>query len=332
MKNLKYFKICFLFALVAMLQIRFVNAQNLVPNPSFEECDTCPYGTCQIHYAKGWHSCSGTPDYCNACAFLDEYSVPNSIYGYQYPLFGNAYAVFRTYCEFNTNLREFIGVELFEPLEIGRDYFVSFNVSLANNSKYCNNKIGALFTVNNYFLPPCIYESGEEDIAVPNNYSHLYTDDLIMDTTNWTNISGWFTADSTYNFLIIGNFFDDSHTYYEQFQNTDISYVSSYYIDNVYVGKDTLTDIVNVSNMNQINIYPNPVKSSAQLNISKSQVIKEIMFRLFDLMGKDCSHQINIEKQNCYKYKIERNDIPDGIYILEIVINETKYTQKIMFN
>jgi hypothetical protein len=56
-----------------------INAQNLVPNPSFEEYSICPDGTSQIDRATHWMPFRHTPDYHNACDESEIVGVPNSI-------------------------------------------------------------------------------------------------------------------------------------------------------------------------------------------------------------------------------------------------------------
>jgi hypothetical protein len=52
------------------IEMRDSSAQNLVPNGSFEQYDTCPTnvnGT-SLQYANSWvNPNAGTPDYYNAC-------------------------------------------------------------------------------------------------------------------------------------------------------------------------------------------------------------------------------------------------------------------------
>src|SRR5687768_16803403 len=70
-----------------------VFGQNLVPNPSFEDYDTCPEFLSQINYAIGWGSSRQTPEYYNSCAIpFTVASVPHNYFGSQYPASGNAYA------------------------------------------------------------------------------------------------------------------------------------------------------------------------------------------------------------------------------------------------
>jgi hypothetical protein len=333
MKNVKHFKICVIFVLALMLQTQYLTAQNLVPNPSFEECDTCPFGSCQIHFATGWRACSGSPDYFNICAFVEDFSVPCNAIGYQLPKEGNAYVNIGTFIPHIENGREYICAELNESLEIGRDYYISMYVSLINRAQYANNKIGVLFTNQINYLPPCYYEDENYELLIPPNYAHIYSNDIIVDTVNWTNISGWFNADSAYNYIMIGNFFDDLNTDI-LLLNYDVFEDACYYVDNVYVGKDSVFDFNNNEHSvssNDINIYPNPAKDKITVNIYENYSEKIIQVRLYDLTGKDCTSLVMIEEQKKCSFIIIREKLNRGIYILEVKINNTKYVEKIIF-
>ncbi len=316
-----------LFLLPALLHAQ----QNLVPNPSFEECDTCPFASCHIHYANGWHSCSGSPDYFNECAYNESYLIPNNVVGYQHSATGNAYAGIYTFTPEHPYTKEYACIELSESLEIGREYYVSINVSLCDRASYGNNKIGVLFTNQNHFLPPCYSESGDIELLTPPNYAHVYTDEIIMDTAQWTNISGWFTADSAYNYVMVGNFFDNYNMDYTLLQNNNTFTSAYYYIDNIYVSKDSLINVHDKKgHSDNINIYPNPVKSYTQIKLNKKVFFNDLKIRLFDLMGKDCTNKVKIKK-NDYNLKIKRENINNGIYILEIQTQKCRYTEKLIF-
>ncbi len=43
------------------------HAQNLVPNPGFEEADTCTTMDFGVHGPLQWHSANGTPDHLQDC-------------------------------------------------------------------------------------------------------------------------------------------------------------------------------------------------------------------------------------------------------------------------
>jgi hypothetical protein len=95
-------------------------AQNLLPNPSFEEYDQCPTGFGDFNgFVSAWINTSisgaaGTPDYFNACN-TDECSVGvpfNRQADYAPALTGEAYSGFFTYYTESPNpeAREYITV------------------------------------------------------------------------------------------------------------------------------------------------------------------------------------------------------------------------------
>ncbi len=109
---------------------QFSLGQNLVPNPSFEDTLQCPNGGGEIDYAIGWSSYGHTPDYFNSCDTGFE-NIPSNYAGFQYAHFGNGYAGLICYYTPVSNLREYIGIQLSQPLNVGQTYFASFYVSMA---------------------------------------------------------------------------------------------------------------------------------------------------------------------------------------------------------
>lgn len=188
-------------------------AQNLVPNPSFELQDTCPY---TIGFQGGdrplyWLSWSQSPDYFHGCSTDSLVGVPQNGWGFQDAWDGNAYAGTLAY-SMGDDFREYVGVELLEPLTIGQAYFVRMRVNLAMGgstwpSKVAADRMGLLFTMNS-----------NEWMTIPGpafafrNYAHVTSDEIVTDTAQWSLIAGTFTADSAYHFLVIGNFFEDELT------------------------------------------------------------------------------------------------------------------------
>lgn len=220
------------------------DAQNLVPNPSFEEYEVCPY---TIGFQPGdrpthWRSWLNSPDYFHACAgSLQDIDtlvdVPQNGWGYQYAWDGDAYVGSWCYWE-NDEYREYIGAPLVETLEIGETYAVSFRVSLATGGSYvpamgaCNN-IGVLFTMTTNAW------TGIDGPPFPfRDYAHVYSPDINVDSTGWTLVSGLFTADSAYQHLVLGNFFSNALTDTLGIPpwNGEVAY---YFIDDVCVSRST---------------------------------------------------------------------------------------------
>lgn len=90
-------------------------AQNLVPNPSFEDTVHCPIGQGLIDEAQGWYHAGYSVDYFNPCANASGASngVPNNWVGSQLAYDGNSYVGMVTYVVFfQQGVREHMGVQL----------------------------------------------------------------------------------------------------------------------------------------------------------------------------------------------------------------------------
>jgi hypothetical protein len=198
-------------------------AQNLVPNPSFELKDTCPYA---IGFLEGdrpldWFPWDQSPDYFNACVpgtGVDSLvGVPWNGFTWQYAKDGDAYVGMT--CFEPNDFRELVGAPLLEPMVIGQTYYVSFWVNLATQGSYwwtrwaCNNQ-GILFTTQEHIWSG---NTGEGPEFQPRNQAAVYHPTILTDTAGWTLVSGSFVADSAYRYVVLGNFFDNAHTDTVQF-------------------------------------------------------------------------------------------------------------------
>lgn len=226
--------------------------QNLVSNPSFEEYTECPTGSGQIYFAQAYSAFRGSPDYFNSCApTSSSYSVPSNAFGYQQAASGNAYV--GIICFVNSVFgREIIANNLIAPLSVGQKYFITFNVSKADDSSiggYSINKIGAKFSKDMY-----------TDINIDNS-AHIYTNIVVSDTINWTRIAGSFIADSAYQYIAIGNFFDDVNT---TIVKNSSGFWAYYLVDDVCVSTDSLlcanfyTSLEETNISSQFSFFPNP--------------------------------------------------------------------------
>jgi hypothetical protein len=310
-----------------------VFSQNLVPNPSFEDTVACPCFNSSLHLANGWIVNINSVDYFNSCCKDTlQVSVPKNAWGYQCPANGKAYAGFYANCPKNPNANEFLGTLLVTPLTIGQKYYVSLKVSLADAFVInCGiDKIGALFTNVNY--DSVIVLSPNNLIA---NASHIYSSQIITDTVNWTIIRGSFTADSAYQFILFGHFFDSSNTNFNCFNsNPKWSY---YFIDDVCVSMDSLTceipngpnvcdSTINVLETNRtkekITIYPNPTSNKILIDLPHSQKATIKFYNLFGLLLFD----------NTFSEKnitVDLSSLPDGIYLIQVQQNN-KFFNKII--
>ena len=284
MKNL-------LLILCCVLGMASVKAQiNLVENPSFEVHDSCPENQDHVSYALGWNNFGGSPDYFNSCSFNWQFFVPTNWGGYQQAASGNAYCAFDTYAYVANypNIREFIGGGLSNPMSIGTKYYVSFKISLSLDdtiqTSCATNHIGAMFSTIRY--------NWQHPVPLTNNPA-IYTNTIITDTVGWTTIFGSFVADSSYHYIIIGNFFDDLHTDTLILDSNIVNTCSAYYfLDNVCVSTDSAysynyiyTGINEINNPPNISVYPNPADD--YINIDFSLLNEPYTITIYDVLGRE---------------------------------------------
>ncbi len=312
---------------------RIFYAQNLVPNPSFEEYEECPISTAEFStQVIGWTSWQETPDYFHMCnnTLTNLVGVPDNVWGNQWPILGEAYAALYTYTHTDSNIREYIAAELQEPLIIGESYYISFYASqiegetgtVPMEARCATNHIGLRF-----FKDP--QYNNTSNILQPDNIAHIDYLDVLADSDNWTQIEGWFTADDSYNWVALGNFFDGESTEIIE-ENPFGNCFGVYYIENVCVAKtqeecDYLLGTTNELKIEHFQIYPNPSSNSISIRSSSNKDVGEIT--IFDISGKVCK-ELNFKNQAVITFNIESLD--SGIYFIQVKSNNHLYNHKII--
>lgn len=308
----------------------FCSAQNLVPNPSFEDTVMCPFMGAQVAYARHWYIAEETPDYFNECCVSSQISVPSNYFDFQYAATGFAYCGFYSYSTIDTGYREKIGVELSTPLTIGVKYFVSFKLNSTSRAwNGASNKIGVLFSTMAY----------TNNLPSPtNDFCQMWTDSIITDTINWTQISGSFVADSEYTNLTIGNFFTNAHTDTIRFrpnpQGAAVSLSSYYFIDDICVSEDSALCIDNPvgikaleARKRELAVYPNPANSYLSI-VTEAET--EGFLELYNAEGYVFLRQ-NIPRGHLEFYE-DVAKIRNGIYFIKFSTNDKSISQKIIIH
>jgi hypothetical protein len=331
-------KIIVFFSFCLIVNFSFAQT-NLVPNFSFEQYDTCPNAQDQIQYATGWSKYStaiSTPDYYNTCSSPGAMGVPKSFYIYQ-PAKRNcsAYAGLVTWGA-SGNDREYIGIQLSQPLSIGQEYFISFNTVMGeicgggNCLGMPSNNIGMrLSTIDFDPSSPCPID----------NFTHLHSTAIINDSINWQRISGSIIADSAYAYILLGNFFDDSNTTTSPYScGNCLNSLSYYLVDDICVSTDSVlcngdidallcdVSVSETADNDGIVVFPNPTKDFLSVSFQDNQKAEII---LFDVFG-NTVYTKRIENINVVDINI--SSFSSGTYFLKITYSEhpNPYVKKII--
>ncbi len=197
--------------------------QNLVPNPSFEQYNSCPNTTSGIVYPNppanpyptvtDW-SCpvsASTPDYFNVCATQAAVRVPVNTFGYMMPRTGNAYAGLYVIEERSDgNYREYVMARLDQALQAGRQYYISFyvsragmNTSMGSAPWYSDDNISTTDDIGAYI--------SQRRVDEPQYRPLSFTPQAVNPTGNyidtiWTRVEGVMTAGGGERWITIGNF------------------------------------------------------------------------------------------------------------------------------
>jgi hypothetical protein len=306
--------------LFLLLPFSLCGQQNLVPNPSFEIYDTCPYYGSQIYFASPWFqpniywgntTNSSSSDYFNTCSD-STFGVPYNFLGYQSARTGNGYAGIDFYASNET--REYLEIQLSSPLIANRIYCVEFFVSL---SDYYN--IGT-DNIHLSFSPTIILDSSPYSAIPLSPDIHNSIGNIITDTTNWTQISGTYTAVGGERYIVIGNFYNNSNT--DTIGSGDDGY---YYIDDISVIEcDSISSGIPDSN-NIINVFPNPMEDF--VTIKSDTIYGSYEVRIYDILG----HIIySGEKNPGIDLQIDTSKFPSGNYILQLTSSTTNTNYKLV--
>lgn len=219
----------------------FVNGQNLIKDPSFEQKSDCPTDYNSLNEdSKHWNSPTlGTTDYFSACS--ENFSPSSNFIGSQKPIHGKSFAGIYMYAP--NDYREYVTTELKEKLEKGKTYKISFMVNLPEEVEYAVRNFSILFTKSKLRISTSKNINFRKVLKNrKSNFKKIATPRFIKDSTSWYEVSTTIVANGHEHYFTIGNFCSN--------ENTEVLSVrkkprksSYYFIDMVSVEKQKLFDL-----------------------------------------------------------------------------------------
>ncbi len=183
-------------------------AQNICPNPGFEQLSGCPNGTGEINLAPPWTDAgipsdlfsfchvNGTPPGCNDVSVPDNFAGSSTAHG------GSTYAGIFTK-KSAANQRTYLQVPLSSAMASGQLYKITAHFRRSSGSRYATNRLGIAFSTG-----PLAQGGGSNIPVTP----QAEITDVVADVTNWTELKAYYTGTGLEDQLIIGNFRNDAAT------------------------------------------------------------------------------------------------------------------------
>ena len=208
-------KLATLVAFFLLVQLGFT--QNLIPNPGFEDFNSCPDGLRQLNKAKFWQEANaGTPELFHDCGFTTTIR----------PFEGEGMAGIILLCDYDNGV-EYLQVKLSDSLKKKQLYCFSYDIKIDEKSPIAINKVGAYFSRERIYSPnwtPFRKSPQIESSSV-----------LGGDNKAWQKVQGTFKAKGGERFMTFGNFYaryylQEKLVEYEEWDKGGWS--SYYYLDN----------------------------------------------------------------------------------------------------
>lgn len=218
--------------LAASLQVCLIRAQNLIPNPGFENYNNCPVKPGNAaNDLKLWSMpTQGSTDFFHQCS--NTMGVPENFNGHQTSKEGRGYVGFYLYAP--NDYREYLQVKLKRPLTKDREYTLSYSVSLSERSDFAVTEFDVLFTTQMLNVRTKKQLSKKYWMGQSDRYHFLEGSHELFyaDSENWQEIQRTFIATGAERYLILGNFSSNRET---RVMETGVSSNKGayYYLDNV---------------------------------------------------------------------------------------------------
>lgn len=213
-----------------------IPAQNLCPNPGFEQLNGCPLGPSEIQLASPWVAPGDTADLFSFCHVngavpgCNDVSAPLNFAGNAAAHGGSGYAGIYTKSP-TANSRTYIQAPLSSAMIPGQIYKTEVWFRRSSNSKYATNRLGIVFST------AALSQTGSQVISIA---PQIEMSSVVADTGSWTALTRYYAATGGEAHITIGNFRTDAQTTAFNFINpapacATMNGSAYYYIDDILV-------------------------------------------------------------------------------------------------
>jgi outer membrane protein OmpA-like peptidoglycan-associated protein len=182
-----------------------LSPENLVLNPSLEECTKYPKNDLYFHYVTHWDNISGGTEnpYYHRKGGISKggysFKVPNCAGAYQQPRTGDALAGMQVRSEDKKNYAV-LQAMLKEPLIAGHEYYAEIFLNLSDKWYHTTSSFQICFSDTVFSYDPGMEYYYNLEPQVSN-----HPDSFITDVEGWTKVSGTFIAKGGEKYAAIGN-------------------------------------------------------------------------------------------------------------------------------
>ena len=219
-----------------------------------------------------------------------------------------------------TNIREYIQIELVNELAANQAYSVVFFVSNSENSQYASNDIGM------YFSSEEVFQTSESNLPYAPQISNDPGQNNLDSQSEWIEVMQTYVAEGGEKFMVIGNFNTDQQTDTVHSNQSWTQSRSYHYIDDVSV---SLWNSVGnrYENGNEFVVYPNPASSIIHLKGPMANHVSTIC--VTDMLGNTTPVDYQ-QLTNVISFDVQ--SFETGAYYLITRIDNKQYLNKIMIN
>lgn len=303
-------------------------SQEMVPNNSFENYTALPDSWSQWDRCSDWTNAGGEPvdvfyagpDYFHleGSGPVELPSVPPATVN---PHTGSAIMGFLGYHDPSVgveNIREYISVELSEPMVPGNSYEISFWITSGESGighYYKCDGIGILLTTEAPDQEGTGYIDAEPQAKIEGEFF----------SNEWEEFTFEVEADLAYTHMTLGNFVSDEEISVSVAVEGPLPFAGAYYfVDDFSVELSEVNSLIDEEVQSPITLYPNPATNQVKLALPTEN--KELAnYKIYNDIG-----ELIINNSFKTTTTINLEELAKGIYVIQVKQGESIWNERLV--